>query len=631
MRARIAGTPKGTWPPTAGGMAVRVRDATGAKLWTTAPDLSDVTIDGEAWGGVPRSSYIRIYTASDTWTKPSGSSFQQARIIAVSGGGGGGGAGTANQKGGGGGGGAAAYKLIVAASLGATETVTVGALGAGGAAGDNNGAAGGTSSFGAHVSCTGGSGGNASNGAVASAAGGTASSGDLNYNGRKGGPPGATTTDGKGHGGAAGGAYLDGGITLPNVTDTFPVGGLIGQWAGGGGVSYFADTTTNAAGNPGGHYGGGGAGGTDDTATRAGGDGGPGVVVVIEEYSGSSGAGGVSAHALLDGGAAHSDSVIQTVSRGSLVYGNSTPKWDELVIGAANRLLHSDGTDPSWAQVALAADVSGVLPEANGGTDQSAYAQGDLLYASAADTLAKLAITVPAAGLISLLGAVAGNTVPSYQTFGQRARIRHSAAQSIANSTQVVIEAMDTEDFDTDTMHYTSNAALTGTVTKTAGSATLAGSGTSFTTELSVGQVISVPGTAAERRVVTAIASNISLTVSATFANTAAGQTATRISGSLTIRTAGTYLLVGQGRFATNTTGFRGLFINVYTGATKNYVAFSRVAPSSDRTDMVVATIWVCAQWDYAILETIQTSGGALDFDVSAPGVPSLAAWRLPS
>src|SRR3990167_6861885 len=118
----------------------------------------------------------------------------------------------------------------------------------------------------------------------------------------------------------------------------------------------------------GGARGGGGGGGTDDTATRAGGDGGPGVVVVIEEYSGSSGAGGVSAHALLDGGAAHSDSVIQTVSRGSLVYGNSTPKWDELVIGAANRLLRSDGTDPSWAQVALATDVSGTLPVANGGT-----------------------------------------------------------------------------------------------------------------------------------------------------------------------------------------------------------------------------------------------------------------------
>ena len=158
-----------------------------------------------------------------------------------------------------------------------------------------------------------------------------------------------------------------------------PVGGLIGQWAGGGGVSYFADTITNAAGNPGGHYGGGGAGGTDDTATRAGGDGGPGVVVVIEEYSGSSGAGGVSAHALLDGGAAHSDSVIQAVSRGSLVYGNSTPKWDELVLGAASRLLRSDGTDPSWAQVALATDVSGTLPVANGGTLLTSLPGGGLV------------------------------------------------------------------------------------------------------------------------------------------------------------------------------------------------------------------------------------------------------------
>jgi hypothetical protein len=36
------------------------------------------------------------------------------------------------------------------------------------------------------------------------------------------------------------------------------------------------------------------------------------------------------------------------VTRGSLVYGNSTPKWDELVIGSADTLLTSDGTDASW-------------------------------------------------------------------------------------------------------------------------------------------------------------------------------------------------------------------------------------------------------------------------------------------
>lgn len=55
-------------------------------------------------------------------------------------------------------------------------------------------------------------------------------------------------------------------------------------------------------------------------------------------------------NALLDG-ANHTDTVAQTVSRGSLIYGNSTPKWDELVIGAANTVLRSDGTDVSWGAI----------------------------------------------------------------------------------------------------------------------------------------------------------------------------------------------------------------------------------------------------------------------------------------
>ena len=58
------------------------------------------------------------------------------------------------------------------------------------------------------------------------------------------------------------------------------------------------------------------------------------------------GAGGGS-NALLDG-ANHTDTVAQGVTRGSLVYGNATPKWDELTVGAANALLGTDGTDVSW-------------------------------------------------------------------------------------------------------------------------------------------------------------------------------------------------------------------------------------------------------------------------------------------
>lgn len=56
---------------------------------------------------------------------------------------------------------------------------------------------------------------------------------------------------------------------------------------------------------------------------------------------------GGGSNALLDG-STHTDTVAATVSRGSLIYGNSTPKWDELTIGAANALLGSDGTDVSW-------------------------------------------------------------------------------------------------------------------------------------------------------------------------------------------------------------------------------------------------------------------------------------------
>ena len=61
-------------------------------------------------------------------------------------------------------------------------------------------------------------------------------------------------------------------------------------------------------------------------------------------------------HALLDG-STHTDTVAQLVTRGSLVVGNVTPKWDELGIGTTGKFLRSDGTDPSW-QLLGSADVA---------------------------------------------------------------------------------------------------------------------------------------------------------------------------------------------------------------------------------------------------------------------------------
>ena len=83
------------------------------------------------------------------------------------------------------------------------------------------------------------------------------------------------------------------------------------------------------------------------------GDSGSGAWEVISLGSGVSMTGttlsatGTGSNALLDG-SNHTDTVAQTVSRGSLIYGNSTPKWDELTIGANGTVLSSDGTDVSW-------------------------------------------------------------------------------------------------------------------------------------------------------------------------------------------------------------------------------------------------------------------------------------------
>jgi hypothetical protein len=70
---------------------------------------------------------------------------------------------------------------------------------------------------------------------------------------------------------------------------------------------------------------------------------------------------------------------------------------------------------------------------------------------------------------------------------------------------------------------------LTGTVAKN-GTTTVTGTGSAFTTELVVGGVIRIPGTASEDRIISAIASDTSLTVSLAFTNTASGQTGQRVS-----------------------------------------------------------------------------------------------------
>jgi len=161
----------------------------------------------------------QVFTASGTWTKPSGYSANAMVLLESWGAGGGGG-----SAGGGGGGGSYKYRWVLLSSLGATESIVIGA---GGSAGGGNG---GNSSIGSWLTAFGGAGGaNAS-----SDPGGAAGGYDASPSG------GVNDTGGEGYGG---------------TTSTAPQGGF---YTGGGGGGYGGNQ--NGAASV--YGGGGGAGGT---------------------------------------------------------------------------------------------------------------------------------------------------------------------------------------------------------------------------------------------------------------------------------------------------------------------------------------------------------------------------------
>jgi hypothetical protein len=84
-----------------------------------------------------------------------------------------------------------------------------------------------------------------------------------------------------------------------------------------------------------------------------------------------------------------------TVATGDLLYGSAADTWGKLTVGSAYKslVMNGAGTLPEWNAVALnqSGAVSGALPATNGGTGQSSYTLGDVLYSSATNTLSKLA------------------------------------------------------------------------------------------------------------------------------------------------------------------------------------------------------------------------------------------------
>jgi len=195
----------------------------------------------------------QIFTASGTYTPTSGMHY--CIIECVGGGGGGGGAasiGSNYQVGGGGGGAGYSRTVASAATVGASQTVTIGAAGTAGAAGNNAGGAGGDTSVGAICIGKGGTGGGGSTTSPGGGAGGVAGTGDFSVPGQQGhfgGNNASTTLAGYiGNGGAAALGFGYGGMQATSAT---PTAGVAGQNYGAGGSGGQAFGTGTAAGGAG--------------------------------------------------------------------------------------------------------------------------------------------------------------------------------------------------------------------------------------------------------------------------------------------------------------------------------------------------------------------------------------------
>lgn len=213
--------------------SANVAYATATTLQVNAPLTvnGDISISGNVYQGgslvlpVTATGDVQTFTASGTWTKPSG--YAPGTMVKLQAWGGGG-SGSGYAQGGGGGGGGYNERWVRLTDLGATETITIGAGGAAQtatAAGND----GGNTTIGSLLTAYGGKGGNPALGAYqGGGGGGTISKGDASCNG--GGPGGGiySTSAGTGQNSVYGGG-AGGGTSFGQPGDSY--------WGGGGGAA----------------------------------------------------------------------------------------------------------------------------------------------------------------------------------------------------------------------------------------------------------------------------------------------------------------------------------------------------------------------------------------------------------
>lgn len=184
---------------------------------------------------------------------------------------------------------------------------------------------------------------------------------------------------------------------------------------------------------------------------------------------------------------------ITSYTTGDLIYASGTTVLSKLADVATGNALISGGVGvaPSWGKIGLTTHVSGVLPEVNGGTNQSTYAVGDILYASATNTLTKLAKPSSNSYLSMTSAGVPSWKNPKYGTFYNVT----TETVGIVNTAYPI--NFDTTDLSNGVTAAITAAVVTGSIATTTLTVTAVTSGT-----LSIGQVISGTGVTSGTRII---------------------------------------------------------------------------------------------------------------------------------
>lgn len=86
----------------------------------------------------------------------------------------------------------------------------------------------------------------------------------------------------------------------------------------------------------------------------------------------------------------HGGTNISSYTAGDILYASNASTINKLALGTSGQALIVSGSSPAWGSIDLAGNVTGTLTADHGGTGISSYTQGDMLYANGSTSIDKI-------------------------------------------------------------------------------------------------------------------------------------------------------------------------------------------------------------------------------------------------